>query len=145
MRSLPNYVEFEDFPATPFRQLFTAASDDALDLLSRLLVFDPRRRITAEQALRHRYFTSDPLPVPPHTLPMPKAVLQQKLQREERLRKQQQQQDMTRSSVTAKRGRPDFYLPTAGEATVTVAEARTMTDVSGEEVRPPAVRRKLDL
>lgn len=47
------------------------ASEDALDLLSRLLAFDPARRITAAEALRHRYFRSAPEPTPPDKLPRP--------------------------------------------------------------------------
>ncbi|KAL4457819.1 hypothetical protein ABPG75_012684 [Micractinium tetrahymenae] len=38
------------------------ASDDALDLLSRMMSFDASRRITAADALQHRYFRTDPLP-----------------------------------------------------------------------------------
>lgn len=37
------------------RDLFPTASDDALDLLRNLLQFNPGRRLTADQALRHAY------------------------------------------------------------------------------------------
>ncbi|KAK9839690.1 hypothetical protein WJX81_006382 [Elliptochloris bilobata] len=36
-------------------KLFPAASEDALDLLRRLLVFNPARRLSAEEALAHPY------------------------------------------------------------------------------------------
>lgn len=42
-------------PKIPFSSLFRAANPDALDLLDRLLAFDPSARISVEEALEHRY------------------------------------------------------------------------------------------
>ena len=39
----------------PFAQLFPNANPLAIDLLSQLLNFDPAKRITCEQALKHPY------------------------------------------------------------------------------------------
>jgi len=39
-----------------FRDMFSNASDEAIDLLEKLLVFNPRRRITVDEALRHPFF-----------------------------------------------------------------------------------------
>ncbi|KAH0836592.1 kinase-like domain-containing protein [Lanmaoa asiatica] len=68
---LPDYVPVGQFPRTPLRDLFTAASGDALNLLSRCLTYEPRRRISAREALHHPYFTSLPYPTHPSKLPKP--------------------------------------------------------------------------
>ncbi|CAA7266590.1 unnamed protein product [Cyclocybe aegerita] len=44
-----------------FRQKFSYLSSAGLDLLMALLTYDPERRITAEDALDHPYFSSGPL------------------------------------------------------------------------------------
>ncbi|XP_078170708.1 cyclin-dependent kinase D-1-like [Carex rostrata] len=71
MQYLPDYVEYQHVPAPPLRTLFPMASDDALDLLSKMFTYDPKARITAHQALEHRYFTSVPAPTKPLSLPRP--------------------------------------------------------------------------
>jgi cell division cycle 2-like len=44
------------------RQTFRFTTSHGLDLLSQLLTYDPEKRISAEQALKHPYFTESPLP-----------------------------------------------------------------------------------
>ncbi|KAE8698212.1 Cyclin-dependent kinase D-1 [Hibiscus syriacus] len=72
---LPDYVEYQYVPAPPLRSLFPMASDDALDLLSKMFTYDPKARIATQQALEHRYFSSAPLPTDPakHSRPTPKS------------------------------------------------------------------------
>ncbi|KVI04385.1 Protein kinase, ATP binding site-containing protein [Cynara cardunculus var. scolymus] len=68
---LPDYVEYQFVPGQPLRTLFPMASDDALDLLSKMFAYDPKARISAQQALEHRYFSSGPPPTEPALLPRP--------------------------------------------------------------------------
>ena len=42
----------------PFEKLYPNASKEAIDLLSKMLVFDPRKRITAAQSLEHEYLAA---------------------------------------------------------------------------------------
>ncbi|XP_059439673.1 cyclin-dependent kinase D-3-like [Corylus avellana] len=71
MPYLPDYVEYQYVPAPPLRSLFPMASDDCLDLLSKMFTYDPKARISVQQALEHRYFSSAPLPTVPDKLPRP--------------------------------------------------------------------------
>lgn len=62
--SLPDYIPFHKQQPQPLRDLFTAASDDTLNLLDGLLTLNPTARLTANAALDHAYFTADPPPAP---------------------------------------------------------------------------------
>jgi cyclin-dependent kinase 12/13 len=52
------------YPRT-IRDHFNSAPPLALDLLERFLTLDPAKRITANEALKHSYFHTDPLPCDP--------------------------------------------------------------------------------
>ena len=65
----------DDGTASTLRAALPGQSDEAIDLVSRMLVIDPRRRITALEALRHPYFRglgpadlSGVVPLPPDAL-----------------------------------------------------------------------------
>ncbi|KAM5532377.1 hypothetical protein V8D89_013971 [Ganoderma adspersum] len=68
---LHDYVPVGQFPKTPLRELFTAASADCLNLLNKCLIYDPKRRIGAKDALNHPYFFALPYPSHPSKLPKP--------------------------------------------------------------------------
>jgi cyclin-dependent kinase 7 len=66
MTSLPSYIEYTMLSGAGLENNFaTAASvtSGAIDLLSKCLTYDPVKRISAEDALKHEYFTSKK-PVP---------------------------------------------------------------------------------
>uniref|UniRef100_A0A6B2LN36 Protein kinase domain-containing protein n=1 Tax=Arcella intermedia TaxID=1963864 RepID=A0A6B2LN36_9EUKA len=54
-------MEFTVHPPQDLRLLFPSASDTEFHLLTRFLLFDPKQRITASEALQHPFFTELPL------------------------------------------------------------------------------------
>ncbi|KAJ7481534.1 kinase-like domain-containing protein [Mycena latifolia] len=70
-------IVLKDFPPLPkanLAQVLPKASPAALDLLERLLKFDPSERISAADALSHPYFTETTNPIPnpsPGSMPPP--------------------------------------------------------------------------
>lgn len=56
-------LTFPEFPYNTLRSRFGPyLTDSGFDLLMRLLTYDPARRISAEDALKHKYFDESPLP-----------------------------------------------------------------------------------
>jgi cyclin-dependent kinase 7 len=72
---LPDYHVVGDYPKSPWWQYVSSLGKDGQDLTRELLKFDPKARVSARQALHHRYFTSLPRPTPPIKLPKPLAEL----------------------------------------------------------------------
>jgi cyclin-dependent kinase 7 len=71
---LPGFMRFEPYAPQPWRSMHPAlagASQGCVDLLSRLLVYDPRLRLSAAEALAHPWFAAPPAPLPPAALPLP--------------------------------------------------------------------------
>ncbi|KAJ2521758.1 TFIIH complex serine/threonine-protein kinase subunit kin28 [Coemansia sp. RSA 1939] len=69
---LPMGFNFEKYPRPALGDLFHGASEDALDLMNRMLTYNPVTRITAAEALQHPYFRNFPRPTQPAKLPRPK-------------------------------------------------------------------------
>uniref|UniRef100_A0A4X2KN93 Cyclin-dependent kinase 20 n=1 Tax=Vombatus ursinus TaxID=29139 RepID=A0A4X2KN93_VOMUR len=70
---LPDYnkISFKEQLPLPLDEVLPDASPQELQLLSSFLIYRPRRRIQADQALLHEYFFRDPLPAHPSELPIP--------------------------------------------------------------------------
>ncbi|KAI1285866.1 Cyclin-dependent kinase 7 [Halotydeus destructor] len=66
---LPDYVAFKYQPGTPYRDIFTAADDELLRVLTSTLAMDPNKRVDCSQALKMAYFSNKPAPTPPELLP----------------------------------------------------------------------------
>ncbi|XP_053995659.1 cyclin-dependent kinase 4-like [Hylaeus anthracinus] len=54
-----SWTAFACRPPKPLAAIIPDLNEDGLDLIKNLLMFDPHSRLTAAQALRHRYFTED--------------------------------------------------------------------------------------
>eukprot|EP00039_Didymoeca_costata_P030040 m.27656 g.27656 ORF g.27656 m.27656 type:complete len:342 (-) comp7917_c0_seq1:35-1060(-) len=84
---LPDYLKCKpEFPPRPLREHFSAAEPKGLDLMEGLLTKDPIKRTTARQALKHKYFQSDPAPTRPKFLPVDAPKEKEKKQEEKPLR-----------------------------------------------------------
>lgn len=57
MRTLPNFKDtYPKFQALGIEKVVECLCSDGLDLLSKMLVYDPSQRISAKQALLHVKF-----------------------------------------------------------------------------------------
>jgi len=56
MTQLPDFIVFKPQPGTPLRHIFTAAGDDLLLLLEKLLSVNPQARCNCTEALQLPYF-----------------------------------------------------------------------------------------
>ncbi|KAL1491294.1 hypothetical protein ABEB36_011912 [Hypothenemus hampei] len=62
-------MKFHEHPVSNLRAKFNTLSEIGLGLLLKFLTFDPSQRITAEEAMKHAYFSEPPLPIDPAMFP----------------------------------------------------------------------------
>lgn len=60
---------FTNQEPTTLRRRFSYLTEQGLDILSKLLTLNPKKRISTEEALRHPYFSEHPLPKDPVLFP----------------------------------------------------------------------------
>ncbi|XP_074102100.1 cyclin dependent kinase 11B pitslre isoform X2 [Cotesia typhae] len=60
----------QSYPVNNLKQRFSLKlSDNGIELLNKMLTYDPAQRMTAEDTLQHPYFTETPLPIDPAMFP----------------------------------------------------------------------------
>ena len=71
LKNMPGFLKFSDRKGVPLKTQFPGVEAEALDLLSKMVALDARRRISAADALEHAYFKVNPPPTAPEHLPKP--------------------------------------------------------------------------
>lgn len=76
MQNLPDYskVNFPNMQPLPLSVVLPQAHPEDLAFLQHFLVLDPQRRVSAQDALRLDYFSTNPLPSPSSDLQVPRRV-----------------------------------------------------------------------
>ncbi|KZT06228.1 Pkinase-domain-containing protein [Laetiporus sulphureus 93-53] len=133
--------QYPRYPKIPFSQVLPKASAPALDLLERLLQFDPSKRITAADALSHPYFTGSvphglpapapgSMPPPPYNYPHPHAHQQQQIQQQQQQQAHAQAQAQAQAaylqaqSTGLVHGQPAVYASQQDPARIAQAQAQ---------------------
>ncbi|KAL1445873.1 hypothetical protein WDU94_003545 [Cyamophila willieti] len=71
---LQDFIQFKVFPGIPLNEIFTAAGDDLLQVISSLLCLNPAKRTNCTQTLKMDYFKNKPPPTLGQHLPFPQSM-----------------------------------------------------------------------
>lgn len=121
--------QYPRYPKVPWQQVVPKASPQAIDLLERLLQFDPTKRITAQEALLHPYFTTPTASAPAYGQQQQYAYPQQAAEhafttqmadsRQQQAQQQQQlayqQQQQMQQQMQQQNGPPSQYYTPSGQ------------------------------
>lgn len=61
-KNLPNFLEYPKYPNKSLKNIFSGASSDILNLIEKMFIYDPNKRINIFEILTHEYFINEPLP-----------------------------------------------------------------------------------
>ncbi|EAL68416.1 hypothetical protein DDB_G0278487 [Dictyostelium discoideum AX4] len=107
---LQNFNQISHLPVYPsrLRTVFKNFSNDFIELLEGLLTLNPKKRLTAEQALQSPFFTNHPLPFKPENMPgyQPIHVLeavQKRVQQQQELEQQKKQEEQKKQQEEQKK------------------------------------------
>lgn len=82
LSSLPDFIQFKHQPGTLLRDIFTAASDDLLQIMGQLIAICPSKRCDSTTALKSSYFSNKPAPSTGSSLPLPANIKETKKEQE---------------------------------------------------------------
>ncbi|XP_014294399.1 cyclin-dependent kinase 20 [Halyomorpha halys] len=66
-----NKISFKQSPPLPWEKLLPFVNKDTREFIKAFIKYDANKRLTAKQALKHPFFSSDPLPATENEMPIP--------------------------------------------------------------------------
>ncbi|CAH6721702.1 CTD kinase subunit alpha [[Candida] jaroonii] len=109
----------KDNKVNQFNEFKAKMTDDSFDLAEKLLTLNPRKRLTASQALQHEYFTNEPKPEPLYFLKEVKGEWHEfetkKRRRKERKRLQDEKKRDINDNIAPSAPKPESMAPSTSK------------------------------